>query len=210
MSKEDVTQVAEIDHEAFPGLWPAVNYNRELENRLAYYIVACDGGNAVGPSIGNSLGKESARLVSRLKRLFGYDCSSDGVLPRLGKQWIIGFAGFWIMAGEAHITSIAVRNVCRRQGVGEVLLISVIDLAAELKARVVTLEVRVSNTVAQSLYYKYGFTQTGLRRNYYDDREDAIIMTTENITSSSFQVNLKRLKQAHSRKWERVLYYIPR
>ena len=115
------------------------------------------------------------------------------------------------MAGEAHITSIAVRELRRRQGTGELLLISVINLAAELNARIITLEVRISNTAAQSLYYKYGFTQAGLRRNYYvDNKEDAVIMSTENITAVPFQAHLQRLKRAHSRKWGIALYQITR
>jgi ribosomal-protein-alanine N-acetyltransferase len=86
-----------------------------------------------------------------------------------------------------------------------------INLATELNARITTLEVRASNTIAQSLYYKYGFTQTGLRHNYYiDNKEDAVIMSTENITSASFQAHLQRLKQVHSRKWGIALYQIAR
>ena len=115
------------------------------------------------------------------------------------------------MAGEAHIINIAVRELHRRQGIGELLLIFAIDLAAELNAHIITLEARVSNTAAQSLYYKYGFAQAGLRHHYYiDNKEDAVIMSTENITSVSFQKHLQELKQAHSRKWGMLFYQIVR
>ncbi|NIQ75513.1 MAG: hypothetical protein GWN80_08435, partial [Gammaproteobacteria bacterium] len=70
---------------------------------------------------------------------------------------------------------------------------------------------RASNAAALSLYGKYGFTQVGLRRGYYtDDREDAVLMTAENITSASFQARLQQLKQAHSKKWGVALYQIAR
>jgi len=212
MRREDIAQVTEIDREAFPTLWPPVNYERELKNQLAHYIVACDEGEMVEePEVEASLEKDPSGLASRVRHLFNYNRFFSHQLPQSGKQYIIGFAGFWIMTGEAHITSIAVRELLRRQGTGELLLISVIDLATELNVYIITLEVRASNTTAQSLYHKYGFDQVGLRHNYYvDDREDAVIMSAENITSAPFQARLQRLKQAHSGKWGIALYQIAR
>ena len=212
MHKEDIAQVTEIDHEAFPTLSPPVNYDRELKNRLAHYVVACDEEEMVKePEVRAILEKDPPGLASRIGRLFNHDRFFSHELPKSDKQYITGFAGFWIMAGEAHITSLAVRRPHRRQGIGELLLISVINLAAELNARILTLEVRASNTTAQRLYSKYGFTRAGLRRNYYiDDKEDAVIMSTENITSAPFQARLQRLKQGHSRKWGIALYQIAR
>ena len=212
MRREDIAQVTEIDREAFPTLWPPVNYGRELENRLAHYIVACDEGERVEESeVEASLAKDRPGLVSRIGRLFNYNRFFSHELPKSGKQYITGFAGFWIMAGEAHITSIAVRELRRRQGIGELLLISVINLAVELNARIITLEVRASNTAAQSLYYKYGFSQVGLHRGYYtDNKEDAVLMSIENTTSASFQSHLNQLKKAHSQKWGIALYQVVR
>ena len=212
MRKEDIAQVNEIDREAFPTQWPAANYQHELQNRLAHYIVACDEGKTVEePEVKASPEKGLPRLLSRARQLFNHNRFFSNELPPSGKEYITGFAGFWIMVDEAHITNIAVRELYRYQGIGELLLISTIDLATELNARIITLEVRASNTAAQSLYHKYGFTQTGLRRGYYtDNREDAVLMSTENITSASFQARLNQLKQAHSRKWGIALYQIAR
>ena len=75
------------------------------------------------------------------------------------------------------------------------------DLSIDQKAESMTLEVRESNTIAQNLYSKYGFTQTGLRRGYYlDNRENAIIMSTENMKSPAFQANLEKLRDLVSQK----------
>lgn len=64
-------------------------------------------------------------------------------------------------------------------------------------ARVVTLEVRVSNQLAQALYLKYGFEIVGQRRNYYSDNgEDALIMTTPPLGGAEFQRRLQELKAA--------------
>ena len=207
MGKEDITQVTEIDREAFPAQWLPVNYKRELQNRLAHYIVAYDEDKTVEePEVEASSEKSLFGLASKVKRLFNHNHFSSHELPPSARQYITGFAGFWIMVEEAHITNIAVRKLYQRQGMGELLLIFMIDLAAELNARIITLEVRTTNTAAQSLYYKYGFTQAGLRHGYYDNREDAVIMSIENITSAPFQTHLQQLKQAHSRKWGIALY----
>ena len=211
MHREDIAQVTEIDREAFPSLWPPVNYERELKNKLAHYVVAYNVEGVKEAGVAALLAKKPPGLAARIGYLFNCNRFFGHEAPESGEQYIAGFTGLWIMAGEAHLTSIAVREPHRHQGIGELLLISVIGLATELNACIVTLEVRVSNTIAQSLYHKYGFTQAGLRRNYYiDDKEDAVIMSTEGITSAPFQANLQRLKQAHSRKWGIALYQIAR
>jgi ribosomal-protein-alanine N-acetyltransferase len=85
-----------------------------------------------------------------------------------------------MMAGEAHIITIAVRRTHRRRGIGELLLNSALELAKSLEAFAMTLEVRKANMEAQSLYAKHGFTERGIRKNYYDEvKEDAVIMTRE-------------------------------
>lgn len=212
MRKEDIAQVTEIDHEAFSTQWPPTNYQHELQNRLAHYVVACEERETVEvPEAKASPEKGSSGLASRIRQLFSYNRFCGNEARQSSKEYGVGFAGMWIMADEAHIINIAVREHRRRQGVGELLLISIIDLAIELNARIMTLEVRTSNTVAQSLYYKYAFTQVGLRRGYYtDNKEDATLMSTENIASASFQAQLNQLKQAHSQRWEIPLYQIAR
>ena len=212
MRREDLAQIAGIDREAFPTQWPPANYRRELENRLAHYIVACDNGKKVeGSEVEATQEDGFSWLVARIKRLFNHNRFFGNDLPPSSTEYVVGFAGIWVMVDEAHITNIAMRESYRRQGVGELLLISIIDLAIKLSSRYITLEVRASNTAAQSLYLKHGFTQVGLRRGYYTDNgEDAILMTTENTTSAPFQAQFQQLKQAHSRKWRVPLYKIAR
>jgi ribosomal-protein-alanine N-acetyltransferase len=202
MDRADVAQVTEIDREAFPTQWPPPNYQHELKNQLAHYIVACDDEKLIEipkrpvPETG------LAGLISRIKGLFNHHRFFGEEIPPPSGHCLTGFAGFWVMANEAHITSIAVRETYRQLGVGEMLLMAVTDLARELKARFITLEVRASNTTAQGLYLKHGFTEVGVRHGYYlDNREDAIIMSTSEINLESFKINLEGLKQAHSRKW---------
>lgn len=201
MYKEDIAQVTGIDREAFPSQLPPPNYHQELQNKLARYIVVCDATKTVEePEV--KLEKGLSRLASRIKRWFNPDRSPGNKPSPSSRQYIVGFAGIWVLADEAHITNIAVRRQYQRGGIGELLLISIIDLAKELKASTMTLEVRTSNFAAQDLYSKYGFTQVGIRRGYYlDNREDGVLMSTESITSAPFQARLQQLKEALARKW---------
>ncbi|MGI2335305.1 MAG: ribosomal protein S18-alanine N-acetyltransferase [Dehalogenimonas sp.] len=101
------------------------------------------------------------------------------------KEKVIAFAGFWIMAGEAHIIGLAVKNEYRRRGLGNLILLELIDQANQRQADCVTLEVRMSNYDAQRLYAKMGFVEMGVRRAYYtDNREDALIMTLKPVVAT--------------------------
>ena len=212
MRKGDIAQVTKIDREVFPTIWPLANYQRELDNRLAHYIVVCDAEKTVEePRVEVASGKGLSGLASKVRRLFNYErCFGEGLSPS-SREYIIGFAGFWAMADEAHLTNIAVRESSRHQGIGELLLISIIDLAVELNASIMTLEVRASNTAAQSLYRKYGFSQVGLRRGYYiNEKEDGVLMSTENINADSFQAHFQQLKQDYAGRWGTPLHQIAR
>lgn len=93
------------------------------------------------------------------------------------QERLIGYCGVWVIIDEAHITNIAVHPDYRGKQIGENLLRRVIYLSMVYGATKMTLEVRVSNHVAQALYEKLGFVRKGLRKGYYtDNQEDAIIM----------------------------------
>ncbi|OPA74092.1 ribosomal-protein-alanine N-acetyltransferase [Paenibacillus selenitireducens] len=90
---------------------------------------------------------------------------------------IIGYGGMWTIMDEAHVTNIAVHQDYRGQKLGARLLSEMMRTASYVGMRKMTLEVRVSNTVAQNLYKKFGFTSAGIRPRYYsDNNEDAMIM----------------------------------
>jgi len=173
MRGEDVSQVTEIDLACYPTMMPAPNYQAELTNPLAHYIVVVD--------------NDPTTLSNR----------SPG-------PYIPGFAGIWLMAGEAHVINVAVRTKNRLEGLGELLFIGLIQQAQILMARLITLEVRVSNVAAQRLYVKYGLTERGRRRAYYNDnREDAIIMTLDDPSSIAYEVAFNTLRQEYAKKWLR-------
>jgi ribosomal-protein-alanine N-acetyltransferase len=110
-------------------------------------------------------------------RLANYQVLSvaEADLPRK----LIGYSGFWLMAGEAHVSTIAVDMAWRGRGLGSLLLLNLLVEAYSLNAELATLEVRRSNIAAQSLYLDFQFKIVGGRRRYYQGKEDAIIMTVD-------------------------------
>jgi ribosomal-protein-alanine N-acetyltransferase len=114
---------------------------------------------------------------------------------------IVGYAGLWLMTDEAHITTIGIDPDYQGNGLGELLLVKLIDCAKSIGARWLTLEVRVTNHVAQRLYEKYTFKEMGIRRRYYSDNgEDALVMWTDPIDSDVFQETLQRNRDALTRR----------
>jgi ribosomal-protein-alanine N-acetyltransferase len=209
MHRQDISQVTEIDHDAFPTEWPPTNFPRELENKLAYYIVVYDTKDTSPQSDPKPAGREiQPGLLTRVRKIF-----SRKQIPKeesMEEVSILGYAGMWIMADEAHVTSIASHKEHRHQGIGETLLISLIELAIVKHARIVTLEARVSNQIAQNLYYKFNFDKLGVRKAYYlDNKEDAVIMSTEYIGSPSFREKFAKVKQAYFQKFGTFTNQLP-
>ncbi len=178
MSIADVPAVAALERMVFPVPWPAGAFEYELRyNPMSYFVL-------VRPR------------RSRPSQNHSSQQSADSGAPRaLPPSTILGYGGFWFIVDEAHICTLAVHPDWRGRGLGELLLVHLIERATQIGAAFVTLEVRASNSTAQAMYRKYGLAQTGLRKGYYsDNREDAIIMTTDLISSAGFQRRLQELK----------------
>jgi len=207
MDLGDISQVMEIEKDSFPSIWPSTAFKREIRhNRLARYLVAVEQtvredetGEAQPGSVPPALPPLSpprlGRWLTELRRLFGPEEDAE---PSPHQEPVIGFVGVWLIADEAHIVTIAVREGHRRRGIGELLLIAGIELALMNERELVSLECRVSNDAAIALYDKYGFQRLGIRPRYYsDNREDAVIMTAERIFQAPYQSLFRRLKAEH-------------
>jgi len=102
-------------------------------------------------------------------------CARYAVARLNGK--VVGYIGMWLVIDEAHITNIAVHPDYRHIGIGEKLMRYMMKMAVDMGINRMTLEVRKSNIVAQNLYKKLGFEESGIRKGYYlNNNEDAIIM----------------------------------
>lgn len=118
-----------------------------------------------------------------------------------GGRTTIGYAGHWLVAGEAHVSTIAVAPAWRRRGLGAWLLLSTIYHALDHDADIVRLEVRETNEAAQALYAQFGFVTVGRRRRYYRDTgEDALLMDLELAARGV----MARLAARREELWQRI------
>jgi [ribosomal protein S18]-alanine N-acetyltransferase len=183
MQTEDVPEVSQLDHRCFTNPWPQSAYRRELSNPEGnFYIVLRE------RLPGAQLREEEA---------------ADGPFYRVSRWlWseeerdpIVGYAGMWIRAGEAHVTTIGVAPEARGRGLGELLFVSLFEEAIARDAEWLTLEVRISNVQAQRLYEKYGLSKQGVRRRYYSDNgEDADIMWSQSLRDSDYVQTVEGLR----------------
>lgn len=203
MRKSDIAQVQSVEKRVFPTLFPPTSFRRELGNGAMRYWVAeklaVPQSQDVPSSMsaGRSARGEVRRMLGRVASAWSALRDDDGT-----QSSIVGFVGTWYAPGQAHIVSIGVCDGYRRRGVGEILLLAAVEHAMEQQSDTITLEVRKSNASARLLYEKYGFVERGIRRAYYsDNREDAIIMTTDSIQTAEYTQRLTALKRAHRERW---------
>ena len=179
MEPGDVPTVVAIERLSFPSPWPASSFLHELchSTRSFYYALLKPATDRAAPS------RKQWRRWLR------------GVAGLPDKSQVIGYMGLRLQSADAHISTIAVHPDWRRKGLGELLLLAAMEKALELGVSVVTLEVRLSNRVAQHLYRKYGFRFAGVHRGYYRDGEDAWLMEVK-VEQDVSRARLARLRQA--------------
>jgi ribosomal-protein-alanine N-acetyltransferase len=123
-----------------------------------------------------------SELNLRSSRVY-YVARVDGV--------VVGYCGLMLVEDDAHITNIAVDPAWHRHQVATRLLLNSARQAADRGATRMTLEVRMSNRAAQTLYQKFGFEAAGVRKNYYaESREDALIMWAYGLDSEEYRERL--------------------
>ena len=178
MALADIDRVMEIEQLSFSAPWSARAYRFELtENENSVMLVV-----------------RQAPAGGRLRRwLLRHN--------PISRQPVLGYAGMWLLVDDGHIATIAVHPHWRGQGLGELLILSLLEQAKQRGARRATLEVRVTNLVAQELYRHVGFETVSRRRHYYaDNNEDAYIMSTPDFEEPGFWENVKqRRARLHAR-----------
>ena len=131
------------------------------------------------------------------ERLFTEELGRSGrayVVARAGHR-VVGYAGLLMIADDGHVATVAVDPAWQGRGIARHLVLAVVRRAVELGARQLTLEVRVSNEVAQALYRSFGFAPAGARKAYYvDDGEDALVMWCHDVATPAYAARLAELE----------------
>ncbi len=108
---------------------------------------------------------------------------------------VVGYGGMMFVRREAHITNIAVDPEWHGRKVGSRLLLALMLEAIARGAEVISLEVRVSNKIAQKMYEKFGFSVVGIRKGYYvETNEDALVMWADDVDSPEYARRLAEIE----------------
>jgi ribosomal-protein-alanine N-acetyltransferase len=110
---------------------------------------------------------------------------------------VVGYAGLWLLTDpdgdQAHVTNLVVAFDHRKRGIGTRLMLDLAHHAIRRGCVSWTLEVRASNVAAQELYRAFGFAPAGVRKRYYENSEDAIVMWCHDIQSDDYGTRLRSL-----------------
>ena len=178
MQLADIPQVVAIDRESFTMPWSARTYHFEITNHDTSHMVV--------------LG--TAHLTPLQQ--YGWRGIFHRMFAPKPPAIIVGYGGCWLIAGEAHISTIATHPDFRERGLGELLLASMLQRGINLGGEYSVLEVRESNLTAQKLYEKYAYKVVGRRKGYYrDENEDALLMEARPL-DAAYAEQLKRRIEA--------------
>jgi [ribosomal protein S18]-alanine N-acetyltransferase len=185
LTEADLPAVLQLDKECFGGLWTLAGYQRELaSDRSHFLLLSCSNVAASLPTPSNAIGNLESNISAAKS---GLNLFASKVSDTEIDNCLIGIGCFWSILEEAHITLIAIHPNYQHQGLGRLLLYGLLQKAWEEGLERATLEVRVSNESAISLYKKFGFQTAGTRPRYYpDNREDALILWRKGLQYPDF------------------------
>jgi [ribosomal protein S18]-alanine N-acetyltransferase len=175
----DIGAIVALDQRCLGGLWSEAGYRRELDSPNSLFRVL----SAVAPT----LAPEATALPSTPS--------------------IVGIGCVWAILDEAHITVLGIDPSCQGKGLGQWLLLHLLQDAQQRQLHHATLEVRLSNTPAHRLYQKFGFQPVGQRRHYYRDGEDALLLWRSGLQNADFLQKLadwrtQILIRLHDQGWQ--------
>ena len=182
MQMQDIDEVNRIERRSFSNPWPMAAYRRELRRpeQNAYFVLRAT------PNLTDAENRQTrARFLDAILPIRRGE-------PNFEEPHLVGYVGMWQLYDETHVTTIAVDLPYRSRGFGELLLIAAFAEARKRGSVWLSLEVRVSNESAQSLYRKYGMTVYGLRPAYYtDNNEDALVMWSRSLRDAEYVEQLE-------------------
>ncbi|CAN5685391.1 hypothetical protein BH24ACT26_BH24ACT26_02200 [soil metagenome] len=166
-----------------------------------------DQGGAVDIELARMRRRHLRRVLSIEARVYPRPWSASLFLAELSQRGsrtylvarydgeVVGYCGMMFMAKEAHVTNIAVDPDFHGRKVGTRLLLAIVTEAIAKGSDTISLEVRVSNVVAQAMYEKFGFSAVGFRKGYYiETHEDALVMVAKEADSTDYRLRLQTIR----------------
>ncbi|NEO25351.1 MAG: ribosomal protein S18-alanine N-acetyltransferase [Kamptonema sp. SIO4C4] len=176
LTQAQLEAVVELDQVCLGGLWTLEGYQRELESPNSELLVL---------SVPSAESKEAGLSRPKTKKRTKKRTKKTKIPP------LLGVGCFWAILEEAHITLLAIHPDYHRQGLGQLLLLALLDKGVKRGLERATLEVRASNEAAIALYGKFGFRIAGRRKGYYPKtQEDALILWLGGLQEQKFRENL--------------------
>jgi len=121
--------------------------------------------------------QDEIEMMHRNQRLY--------LVARVGRE-LVGYCGLLFANDDAHITNVAVSPRWQHCGVATELMLEIASEARSRGFQALTLEVRHTNVAAQELYRRFGFVPAGIRKKYYENTDDAIVMWCQDIQGDAF------------------------
>lgn len=176
----DVQQVVFIDENSFSIPWSASTYTREvMQSDYSHMLVITR--------------REKIPAQNQWQALWWRIAGHHDE-----HQTVLAYGGVWLFGTEAHISTIASHPRYRGHGWGELTLLGMLRRVIRLNATEIVLEVRVSNTKAQTLYKKYGFRVETIKEGYYyNNGEDAYYMRLD-LTDELAQQRIEKRYQVYN------------
>jgi ribosomal-protein-alanine N-acetyltransferase len=176
LTPDDLDEIMPLERQCFADPWTRRMYLNDLTtNEMATYLSV-------------------RRTMDDGRWTIAASGESSLVMVR-GLLSIVAYGGFWLLMNEAHIATIASHPDWRGCGLGQWLMLALLDAAITRGAVSSTLEVRAGNLPARRLYEKLGYEVAGVRKHYYRDGEDGVIMTTPPLAEPTMQARLAAARQ---------------
>ncbi len=193
LTTAQIPAALELDQHALGGLWSWDGYQREIDSPNSDLLVFV-GQETEGPRplvISHSLLAKDKGQRTEEEPASQHPKSQIQNLP-----FLLALGCSWAIAGEAHITLLAVDPHYQQQGLGQAMLYALLLAAYQRQLERATLEVRVSNQAALTLYTKFGFREAGRRkRDYQDTGEDALVLWRGGLHHPQFPQELQHWQE---------------
>lgn len=111
---------------------------------------------------------------------------------------LVGYGGLMFNGDDAHVSNVAVDPEFQQRGVATEILLDLANLCRDRGCKAMTLEVRHTNVAAQNLYRRFGFVPAGVRKRYYENKDDAIIMWAHDVDGDAFGDRLREIEERRS------------